>query len=123
MRVAERTPGGEPLWCIKKHAHEIHPSTSAASNRLKQAAPAPTGAPGVNNQTLCWFSDEYSGDNSVTSGKIYIGTSGWVYKDWAKNFYPKEIPRKRHLEFYATRFPTVEINASFYRLPSGENGG
>ena len=54
----------------------------------------------------------------MTPGKIYIGTSGWVYKDWAKRFYPKEIPKKRHLEFYATRFPTVEINASFYRLPT-----
>jgi uncharacterized protein YecE (DUF72 family) len=54
----------------------------------------------------------------VTPGKIYIGTSGWVYKDWAKRFYPKEIPKKRHLEFYATRFPTVEINATFYRLPA-----
>jgi len=54
----------------------------------------------------------------VTSGKIYIGTSGWVYKDWASHFYPKEIPKKRHLEFYATQFPTVEINATFYRLPA-----
>jgi uncharacterized protein YecE (DUF72 family) len=59
-----------------------------------------------------------SGLSNVTSGKIYIGTSGWVYKDWAKRFYPREIPKKRHLEFYATRFPTVEINASFYRLPT-----
>src|SRR5215469_12278853 len=57
-------------------------------------------------------------ESSVTPGKIYIGTSGWVYKDWAKHFYPKEIPKKRHLEFYATRFPTVEINATFYRLPA-----
>ena len=54
----------------------------------------------------------------MNSGKIYIGTSGWVYKDWAKTFYPKEVPKKQHLEFYATRFPTVEINASFYRLPT-----
>jgi uncharacterized protein YecE (DUF72 family) len=59
-----------------------------------------------------------SGLSSVTPGKIYIGTSGWVYKDWAKRFYPKEIPKKRHLEFYATQFPTVEINATFYRLPT-----
>jgi uncharacterized protein YecE (DUF72 family) len=59
-----------------------------------------------------------AGGSTVNSGKIYIGTSGWVYKDWARNFYPKEIPKKKHLEFYATRFPTVEINASFYRLPT-----
>jgi len=35
-----------------------------------------------------------------------------------QKFYPKEIAKKRRLEFYATRFPTVEINASFYRLPT-----
>jgi uncharacterized protein YecE (DUF72 family) len=53
----------------------------------------------------------------VSSAKIYIGTSGWRYKGWANSFYPKGCPAKRHLEFYATQFPTVEINASFYRLP------
>ena len=53
----------------------------------------------------------------MSSGKIYIGTSGWSYKSWASSFYPKEIPVKRQLEYYATQFPTVEINASFYRLP------
>jgi uncharacterized protein YecE (DUF72 family) len=53
----------------------------------------------------------------VSSGKIYIGTSGWSYKSWACSFYPKEIPVKRQLEYYATQFPTVEVNASFYRLP------
>jgi uncharacterized protein YecE (DUF72 family) len=53
----------------------------------------------------------------VSSGKVYIGTSGWSYKSWAASFYPKEIPAKRQLEYYVTQFPTVEINASFYRLP------
>jgi uncharacterized protein YecE (DUF72 family) len=54
----------------------------------------------------------------MSSAKIYIGTSGWMYKSWANTFYPKACPAKRHLEFYVTEFPTVEINASFYRLPS-----
>ena len=53
----------------------------------------------------------------MSSGKIYIGTSGWIYKGWANSFYPEGCPAKRHLEFYVTQFPTVEINASFYRLP------
>lgn len=53
----------------------------------------------------------------MSSAKIYIGTSGWMYKGWANSFYPKGCPAKRHLEFYITQFPTVEINASFYRLP------
>lgn len=49
---------------------------------------------------------------------VYIGTSGWVYKGWEKAFYPEDIPAKQHLEFYASQFSTVEINATFYRLPT-----
>jgi uncharacterized protein YecE (DUF72 family) len=47
-----------------------------------------------------------------------IGTSGWHYDDWRDRFYPKELPKTNWLEFYARRFPTVELNNSFYRLPS-----
>ncbi len=49
--------------------------------------------------------------------KIYIGTSGWSYKAWGKSFYPKEVPAREQFCFYATQFSTVEINATFYRLP------
>ncbi len=49
---------------------------------------------------------------------IRIGTSGWVYKEWAGNFYPKGWPKKDEFTFYARHFPTVEINATFYRLPT-----
>ena len=48
---------------------------------------------------------------------IYIGTSGWVYKEWANDFY-RGLKPKEHFAFYATQFPTVEINATFYRMPS-----
>lgn len=50
-------------------------------------------------------------------GMIYIGTSGWSYKEWANDFYHGLKP-KEHFEFYAKQFSTVEINASFYRLPA-----
>lgn len=49
---------------------------------------------------------------------VYVGTSGWVYKAWAKTFYPPDLPAQRAFAYYASRFPTVEINATFYRLPS-----
>jgi uncharacterized protein YecE (DUF72 family) len=49
--------------------------------------------------------------------RVYIGTSGWVYKEWANDFYHGLKP-KEHFPFYATQFPTVEINATFYRLPT-----
>jgi len=47
-----------------------------------------------------------------------IGTSGWHYDDWRDRFYPEKLPRAKWLEFYAGHFPTVELNNSFYRLPS-----
>lgn len=49
---------------------------------------------------------------------IWVGTSGWVYKQWAGNFYPKGWPKKNEFGYYVRHFPTVEINATFYRLPS-----
>jgi uncharacterized protein YecE (DUF72 family) len=49
---------------------------------------------------------------------LRIGCSGWVYKDWTGPFYPEGTRDRERLEFYATRFDTAEINASFYRLPS-----
>lgn len=50
--------------------------------------------------------------------KIYIGTSGWSYDHWKENFYPKGLPSKKWLKFYGEHFPTVEINNTFYRMPS-----
>ncbi|MBI4296165.1 MAG: DUF72 domain-containing protein [Chloroflexi bacterium] len=47
-----------------------------------------------------------------------IGTSGWHYDDWRGIFYPLNLPKSKWLEFYAHQFDTVELNYSFYRLPS-----
>jgi uncharacterized protein YecE (DUF72 family) len=49
---------------------------------------------------------------------VWIGTSGWVYKEWAGHFYPKGWPKKNEFVYYVRHFPTVEINATFYRLPT-----
>ena len=51
------------------------------------------------------------------SQAIRIGCSGWVYKHWRGLFYPDGLPQKRWFERYAEVFDTVEINASFYRVP------
>lgn len=48
---------------------------------------------------------------------IYIGTSGWQYDDWRGRFYPPKLPKSGWLEYFADRFPTVEVNNTFYRLP------
>ncbi|MFL5691123.1 MAG: DUF72 domain-containing protein [Ktedonobacteraceae bacterium] len=49
---------------------------------------------------------------------IWIGTSGWIYPHWVGRFYPPNIPVHDHLSYYAQHFPTVEVNRSFYRLPT-----
>lgn len=51
-------------------------------------------------------------------GRARIGCSGWVYGDWKGLVYPADVPQGRWLELYAQRFDTVEINATFYRLPT-----
>ena len=55
--------------------------------------------------------------------RIRIGCSGWNYKHWRELFSPKGLPARRWFEFYAEHFDTVEINNSFYRLPSAETFG
>jgi uncharacterized protein YecE (DUF72 family) len=51
---------------------------------------------------------------------IRVGTSGWQYDDWRGVLYPRGLPKERWLEAFARRFATVEVNNSFYRLPSEE---
>src|SRR5207247_5227023 len=54
------------------------------------------------------------------SAEIRIGTSGWNYKHWIGPFYPPGMPAKDMLAFYAEHFDTVELNNSFYQLPSSK---
>jgi uncharacterized protein YecE (DUF72 family) len=56
----------------------------------------------------------------VKKGKIHVGTSGWSYKHWQGTFYPENIKPKDQFEYYQQIFDTVELNSSFYHLPSGE---
>jgi hypothetical protein len=49
--------------------------------------------------------------------QVRIGCSGWSYRDWRGGLYPDGLPPQRWLERYAEVFDTVEVNATFYRLP------
>ena len=49
---------------------------------------------------------------------IVVGTSGYNYPEWKGSFYPENISAKKMLPYYAERFTTVEVNYTFYRLPS-----
>ena len=52
--------------------------------------------------------------------KIHIGTSGWSYKHWKDDFYPKGLKQTGWFSYYASIFKITEINTSFYHLPSEE---
>jgi uncharacterized protein YecE (DUF72 family) len=49
---------------------------------------------------------------------VWVGTSGYNYPEWKGSFYPKDLPQSKMLPFYATRFRSVEINYTFYRMPT-----
>ncbi len=49
---------------------------------------------------------------------LYVGTSGYSYKEWKGAFYPEDLPQADMLTYYAERLGTVEINATFYRMPT-----
>ncbi len=55
--------------------------------------------------------------NAAAADRIHVGCSGWVYRHWKGDFYPADLPQKRWFDHYAQAFDTVEINASFYRVP------
>lgn len=48
---------------------------------------------------------------------LYVGTSGYSYKEWKGTFYPEDLPDKQMLRYYGERFRSVEINNTFYRMP------
>lgn len=52
--------------------------------------------------------------------KLWVGTSGYNYPEWKGTFYPVRLPASQMLSYYAERFSTVEINATFYRMPTAK---
>ncbi len=57
-------------------------------------------------------------DDTHNTKSVYIGCSGWSYKDWKGSFYPLNLPLKERLSYYMNFFNTVEINSTFYHLPT-----
>lgn len=52
--------------------------------------------------------------------RVFVGTSGFSYDAWKGNFYPADLPSAKMLAFYATQLSTVEINNTFYRMPTAK---
>ena len=55
-----------------------------------------------------------------TENSIHIGTSGWHYTHWKGTFYPEKLPAREYINYYLNFFQSVEVNNSFYKLPSEE---
>src|SRR3954464_11445031 len=53
----------------------------------------------------------------MISMNLFVGTSGYSYKEWKGNFYPEDLAAKEMHSYYSRRLPAVEINNTFYRLP------
>lgn len=56
----------------------------------------------------------------MTTNEILIGTSGYDYPEWKGVFYPKDLKRKDFLQFYASQFNALELNNTFYNMPTAE---
>lgn len=56
----------------------------------------------------------------MTQGRLYVGTSGYQYRHWRGVFYPEDLRQADWFDYYTSQFDVVEINNSFYRLPSHE---
>ena len=84
----------------------IGPRDAGAGDAPSQGAGAPRHAPGPGEPLA-----------PVVEGPIRVGTSGYSFADWVGPFYPAGTPRGRMLDFYRQSFSTVEINATYYRLP------
>ncbi len=52
---------------------------------------------------------------------IYVGASGFQYDDWVGVYYPEDLPKKEWLSYYAQEFNTLEINYTYYRMPSAKS--
>ncbi len=54
----------------------------------------------------------------MARGRLYVGTSGFAYKEWRPGFYPADLKNAAMLRYFAERLPSVEINNTFYRTPT-----
>jgi uncharacterized protein YecE (DUF72 family) len=59
-----------------------------------------------------------SSPDTITPMRYWIGTSGYNYPEWRGSFYPEKFPTGKMLAYYAARFDTVEVNYTFYRMPT-----
>lgn len=57
-------------------------------------------------------------ENDREIAPVHLGTSSWLFDGWRSVFYPDKLPKTQHLPYYISQFDTVEVNTSFYAIPS-----
>src|SRR5207245_3993136 len=64
--------------------------------------------------------DSVGGSRSTrrAAGRLFLGTSGFAYKEWKPEFYPADLKAADMLSFFSRRFNSVEINNTFYKMPT-----
>ena len=67
---------------------------------------------------MSWRRNGRDGTSSVTTMRVWIGTSGYSYSGWVGEFYPEGTPSSRMLSHYGRHFPLVELNFTFYKAPT-----
>jgi uncharacterized protein YecE (DUF72 family) len=75
---------------------------------------------GPSPQAVAQRGDESAIHVPLAPMRVLVGTSGYSYKEWKPAFYPDDLPARAFLRFYAERLSTVEINNTFYRMPTGK---
>jgi uncharacterized protein YecE (DUF72 family) len=63
---------------------------------------------------------DYCLRHNARMAHIWFGTSGFSYKEWRRKFYPEDLSDKQFLQYYATQLNSVEIDSTFYRMPSAK---
>jgi len=115
--LGEAPPSAEPpLAASRRPRHGVGPESVTARTvavSVNEAAPRESLPTGM-------YVDVMETETTGGSGRIDVGTCGWAYAHWRGPFYPHGLPTSEWLGFYAQRFASVEIDSTFYRLPSEE---
>ena len=123
---AERLAGTERVRVWRLYLRAARNSFETGNNAVYQllcSAPLTEGASPFppepsTSRRAGEFPRSASRPESRVSKPVHIGCSGWNYRDWRGVIYPEGLPARRWLERYAELFDTVEVNATFYRLPT-----
>src|SRR5215212_4936383 len=113
--MASTCPSTVYSCCSGARAHAPASSTVAA---ITAARKVPTGTSYRAGRSPAMRGMTRVAAPGIIPGMIWIGTSGYNYPEWRGTFYPEKLAAAKMLPYYAERFPTVEINYTFYRAPT-----